>query len=92
MGSWNSALEAAAEKAKAKCENKRQYDLAQAVRDTILALKRVPEKYGNRNVAKMIREVETFRQLVRSEGTPAVQEAWDKIEEHIDYAYRRDIA
>lgn len=49
-------------------------------------------KYGNRNVAKMIRQVEEHRQLVRAEGTPAIQESWDKIEQHIDYAYRRDNA
>lgn len=24
-----------------------------------------------------------------SEGTPAIQDAWDKVEEHFDFAYRR---
>lgn len=46
--------------------------------------------YGQRKVAKMIREMEVLRQAIRSEGTPAIQEAWDKVEEHIDYAYRKD--
>jgi hypothetical protein len=49
-------------------------------------------KYGNRNVAKMIRQIEELRQAIRAEGTPAIQDAWDKVEEHIDYAYRRDNA
>lgn len=48
-------------------------------------------KYGRRNVAKMIREIETLRQSIRAEGTPAVQAAWDAVEEHIDYAYRADV-
>lgn len=48
-------------------------------------------KYGRRNVAKMIREVEALRQAIRAEGTPAVQAAWDAVEEHIDYAYRADV-
>ena len=47
-------------------------------------------KYGSRNVPKMIRQIEDLRQVIRSEGTPAIQNAWDKVEEHIDYAYRRD--
>lgn len=47
-------------------------------------------KYGNRNVAKMIRQVDDLRRAIRSEGTPLIQEAWDKVEEHIDFAYRRE--
>lgn len=49
-------------------------------------------KYGQRNVAKMIREMEVLRQAIRAEGTPAIQAAWDKVEEHIDYAYRKESA
>lgn len=49
---------------------------------------RSAQKYGKRNVAKMIRQVEKLRQAIRAEGTPAIQDAWDKVEEHIDYAYR----
>jgi hypothetical protein len=44
-------------------------------------------KYGNRNVPKMIREIDTLRAAIRAEGTPAIQDAWDKVEQHIDYAY-----
>jgi hypothetical protein len=47
-------------------------------------------KYGQRNVAKMIREWDALRKAIRAEGTPAIQDALDKIEPHIDYAYRAD--
>jgi len=45
------------------------------------------ERYGNRRVVKMFNQINTLRQLIRSEGTPSIQEAWDKVEEHIDFAY-----
>ena len=45
-------------------------------------------RYGKRNVAKMIRQVDALRQLIRTEGTPDIQTAWDAVEEHIDFAYR----
>lgn len=45
-------------------------------------------KYGKRNVAKMIRQINALRLAIRSEGTEAIQSAWDDVEEHIDYAYR----
>lgn len=48
-------------------------------------------KYGIRNVPKMIREIEQLRQSIRAEGTPAIQEAWEKVEQHIDYAYRLEV-
>ncbi|CAB4121839.1 hypothetical protein UFOVP16_13 [uncultured Caudovirales phage] len=47
-----------------------------------------PDTYGMRNVPDMIRQMEDLRRIIRAQGTPAVQEAWDKVEEHIDYAYR----
>lgn len=50
-----------------------------------------PARYGNRNVPKMIRQVEALRKIIRAEGTPAIQEAWDAVEQHIDYAYRKDV-
>ena len=49
-----------------------------------------PAKYGNRNVPKMIRQIDDLRKIIRAEGTPAIQAAWDTVEEHIDYAYRRE--
>jgi hypothetical protein len=45
------------------------------------------ERYGNRRVVKMFNQINTLRKLIRSEGTPSIQEAWDKVEEHIDFAY-----
>ena len=47
-------------------------------------------KFGNRNVPKMIQQINELRQAIRWQGTPAIQDAWDKVEEHIDYAYRRE--
>lgn len=47
-------------------------------------------KYGNRSVPKMIRQIDDLRKAIRAEGTPAIQDAWDKVEEHIDFAYRRE--
>jgi hypothetical protein len=47
-------------------------------------------RYGNRNVPKMIREWRALADLCRAEGTPAIQDALDKVEQHIDYAYRRE--
>ncbi len=44
-------------------------------------------KYGNRNVPKMIREWRALADLCRAEGTPAIQNALDRVEQHIDYAY-----
>ena len=44
-------------------------------------------KYGNRNVTKMIREWRALADLCRAEGTPAIQDALDRVEQHIDYAY-----
>jgi len=46
------------------------------------------EKYGRRNVTKMIAQVQTLRAAIQAEGTEAIQDAWGAVEEHIDYAYR----
>ena len=37
----------------------------------------------------MINQINELRFLIRQEGTPAIQDAWDKVEEHIDFAYRK---
>lgn len=47
-------------------------------------------RYGRRDVPKMIAQIDALRKAIRAEGTPAIQDAWDAVEEHIDYAYRRD--
>lgn len=44
-------------------------------------------RYGNRLVPKMYRQVNALRRLIAAEGTPGIQDAWAKIEEHIDFAY-----
>jgi hypothetical protein len=53
-----------------------------------------PERYGNRKVSKMYAQINTLRQAIAGEGTPAIQAAWDAVEEHIDFAYspRADVA
>ncbi|WP_312531357.1 hypothetical protein [Paracoccus sp. (in: a-proteobacteria)] len=31
--------------------------------------------------------INALRRVIAAEGTPAIQDAWDKVEEHIDFAY-----
>lgn len=47
------------------------------------------ERYGNRKVSKMIREWRELAEVIRREGTPAIQDALDRVESHIDYAYMK---
>jgi hypothetical protein len=49
----------------------------------------VTERYGNRRVVKMFNQINALRKAIRSEGTPSIQEAWDKVEEHIDFIYQQ---
>lgn len=44
-------------------------------------------RYGNRKVSKMYAQINELRAAIRAEGTDRIQEAWDKVEEHIDFAY-----
>lgn len=46
-------------------------------------------RYGNRRVPKMYAEINRLRALIRAEGTPAIQEAWDGIEEWVDYLFQQ---
>lgn len=46
-----------------------------------------PARYGNRRVTKMYAEIDALRRAIAAEGTPAIQEAWDRVEEHIDFTY-----
>ncbi len=46
------------------------------------------DRYGNRTIIKMFNQINALRKAIRREGTPAIQEAWDKVEEHIDFAYK----
>jgi hypothetical protein len=37
----------------------------------------------------MYAQVNELRQAIAAEGSPRVQAAWDKVEEHIDFAYQQ---
>ena len=47
----------------------------------------VGRRFGNRRVDRMYAEINKLRQAIRSEGSEALQDAWDRVEERIDYAY-----
>jgi len=47
-----------------------------------------PQKYGRRNIPKMYAQINILRSAIKEEGTPTIQAAWDKVEEHIDFVYR----
>lgn len=47
-----------------------------------------PAKYGNRKISKMYAQINTLRKLIMSEGTPAIQDAWGDVEQHIDFIYQ----
>ncbi len=49
---------------------------------------RATPRYGNRKVPKMYAEIQTLREAIRAEGTPAIQDAWDRVEQHIDFVYQ----
>lgn len=36
----------------------------------------------------MYAQVNALRQAISAHGTPEIQEAWDKVEEHLDFAYK----
>tara|TARA_R110000868_G_scaffold115346_8_gene308039 strand:- start:934 stop:1110 length:177 start_codon:yes stop_codon:yes gene_type:complete len=46
-------------------------------------------RYGNRTIVKMFNQINALRKAIRSEGTPVIQEAWDRVEEHIDFIYQQ---
>ena len=46
------------------------------------------KRYGNRHISKMYAQINALRAAIRAEGTPAIQKAWDEVEEHIDFVYR----
>lgn len=51
-----------------------------------------PDRYGKRKVSKMYAEINVLRAAIRAEGTPTILEAWDAVEEHIDFIYQRQEA
>lgn len=48
-----------------------------------------PASYGQRDTAGMYRQIEALRQAIWAEGSPAIQAAWDAVEEFIDFSYGR---
>jgi hypothetical protein len=48
----------------------------------------LPERYGNRKVPKMMAEVNNLRNLINSEGSEDIQEAWMRVEEFLDFLYQ----
>ena len=46
-----------------------------------------PERYGRRKVAGMLSNWNSLREAVQREGTPDIQAAFDRVEEHQDAAY-----
>lgn len=44
-------------------------------------------RFGERRVTKMYAQINELRAAIRAEGTDRIQAAWDKVEEHIDFAY-----
>lgn len=38
------------------------------------------DRFGNVRVTKILRDLDRLRQAVHSEGTPAIQDAWDRME------------
>lgn len=48
------------------------------------------EKYGNRSVVKMYNKINNLRKLIRAEGSPAIQEAWEQVEQFIDIVFTKN--
>lgn len=42
------------------------------------------ERYGRVKFCTIYRAKDDLRKLIQSEGTPAIQEAWDRLEQWID--------
>lgn len=45
-------------------------------------------RFGNRRVPKMYAQVNELRRAIAAEGSPRIRDAWDKVEEHLDFAYQ----
>lgn len=46
-------------------------------------------RFGNRRVPKMYAQINELRRAIAAEGSPRIQAAWDRVEEHIDFAYQQ---
>lgn len=47
------------------------------------------DRSGYRDVIKILNDMGRLRKAIRAEGTPRIQEAWDRIEPVIDMFYQR---
>lgn len=45
------------------------------------------DRYGKRLIVTLYAQINDLRRAIRAEGTPRIQDAWDKVEEHIDRVY-----
>jgi exodeoxyribonuclease VIII len=45
--------------------------------------------YGNVPATEIIKQIEKLRQLIRKEGSPAIQNAWDEFEPRVDFLFQR---
>lgn len=48
------------------------------------------DRYGKTRMGKIRAAVENLRKAIRAEGTPAVQDAWDRLEPWIDAPIWKD--
>lgn len=46
--------------------------------------------YGRAKIVTLRRDVNALRKAIRAEGTPAVQDAWDKMERWVDRVFTTD--
>lgn len=48
------------------------------------------DRYGNCRVPEMYADINELRRAIASEGTARIQAAWEKVEEHIDFACQQN--
>lgn len=49
----------------------------------------MPDRYGQTRVTKIKAAFDRHREAVRREGTPAIQETWDRIEPWLDWVHEQ---
>lgn len=52
--------------------------------------RRERENYGRTKISKLRAAVNNLRTAIRAEGTPAIQDAWDRVEPWVDRIFRED--
>lgn len=45
------------------------------------------DRYGQRRISNMLKDIEAHRAAVHAEGSQLVLDSWDRIEPHIDFVY-----